>query len=157
MCCSRPKQPLFLSCIHNRYTQVFLRGGLLIVIADSPQRALMLHCKHPNHSTKHPCPYCMVEQTTENEGGELGDHTYDIVLNRRSNGTQGNGRRELEGMVGNPGAQNERGKELGIIPPGTNDTVWGLYDRLACEPLRTVPVESLHADALVSIGRWLCV
>ncbi|CAM9711111.1 unnamed protein product [Laminaria digitata] len=128
--------------------KVFLRGGILIGICDSPQRAVMLHCKHPNNSTRHPCPYCMVEQSQENEGGELGDHLYDIHRNRRSNGTMDDGRCELKGMEGNAGAKNERSMELDIIPPGPNATVWGLYDRLECEPSRTWPVESLHADAL---------
>lgn len=60
------------------------------------------------------------------------------------------GRRELQTMQGSAAAKNERSVELGIIPPGPDETVWSFYDRLDCEPLRTWPVESLHADALVS-------
>lgn len=129
---------------------MFLRGGILIGIGDSPQRSALVHCKHPNNSTMHPCPYCMVEQSQEDNGGELGDAYYDIDQHRRTNGTMNSGRRELEDMGGSAAAKNERSMELGIVPPGPNDAVWGFYDRLDCEPLRTWPVESLHADALVS-------
>lgn len=131
--------------------QVFVRGGLLLLVADSPQRAQVLFCKHPNGSTRHPCPYCTVEQSELDEGGELGDPQYDIDVNRRTRRQMDEGRRELEALASDPAAQTKRSMELGVVPPDSNAMPRPLFDWMDIDPLRHVPVERLHADALVSL------
>lgn len=130
--------------------QVFLRGGLLLLVADSPQRAQVLFCKHPNRSTKHPCPYCTVEQSELEDGGELGDPQFDIDANRRTRGHMDDGRQELEDLAPNPAAQAKRSMELGLVSPDSNGMQRPLFDLMDIDALRHVPVERLHADALVS-------
>lgn len=133
-------------------TQVFVRGGMLLIVADSPERALLLYCKHPNASTLHPCPYCLVDQVGT-DGGNLGDRLYDILANRRTRGQILRARRELAGLASRPTAQAEKSKELGVVAPDKNQPVWPLHDIPRIDALKACPVESLHACALV---RLLC-
>lgn len=149
------------------HAQVFVRGSLLLLVADSPHRAQVLFCKAPNGSTRHPCPYCSVEQSAvvvgaaagvapdeddepdEVEGGELGDPQYDIFANRRTKEHLEEGRLELQALAAQPTTQNRRSMELGMVAPGAPDEQRPLFDMLDLDPLRHVPVEILHADALV--------
>ena len=129
--------------------QVFVRGGLLLVVADSPQRALMLYCKHPNSSSLHPCPYCNLIQTGT-DGGDLGDADYNTTNSKRTIGQIMRARRELRGIASTPSAQTTRSMHLGVVAPDPNQTVWPLHDLIRSDALKACPVESLHADALVS-------
>lgn len=137
---------------------MFLRGGLLLLVADSPQRTLMYKGKHPNKSTRFPCIYCMVEQAQEeaegedgtDPGGALGDPLYDIESNARTRGGVLAGRRRLWDMKDQASAQAKMSTELGVVAPASSDERWLLYDVMDIVPGRTMPVEILHADALVS-------
>lgn len=129
--------------------QVFFRGGLLLLVADSPQRALMCYCKHPNSSSKFPCIYCMVMQTPDNDGGPLGDSEFDIVANKRTRGLIREGREKLSALSGSAVAQAELSKDLGIVAPLSSDDKMVLDDSMDCDPLRMTPCEILHADSLV--------
>lgn len=137
-------------------SQVFFRGGPLTWVSDSPQRAKLLYCKHPNNSTKLPCPYCKAGQDDDLPTcGDLGNAKYDVEVNKRTWGEAQDGWRELQAMGPNP--NNERTKrsaELGMVAPTrVSDGVLGrpLWDKVSINPARHVPVESLHADALVSL------
>lgn len=132
---------------------MFLRGGLLLLVADSPQRALMCFVKHPNFFSRFPCVYCKVEQDcTKPEGGDLGDQLYDIVGNRRRRGLMMAGRNQLESLASNPAQQETLSTELGIVEADPDD-VWHLFDVMDIVPSAVTPVESLHADALVRSSR----
>ncbi|CAN0301776.1 unnamed protein product [Ectocarpus sp. 6 AP-2014] len=127
--------------------EVFVRGGVLLIVADSPQRALILYCKHPNASTLHPCPYCLVGQFGD-DGGELGSPKYDIESNRRTRGQILRGRRTLAELAPTPAAQATASKELGVAVPVPEQPIWPLHDIVKIDALKATPVESLHADAL---------
>lgn len=88
---------------HSR--QTFVRGGLLLLVSDSPQRALILHSKAGNNSTLKPCPDCWVTQTGP-DGGELGNPFSEARLSRRK-------RSDVEGLF----------EELGRLPPGSSEAV----------------------------------
>jgi len=62
--------------------QTFMRGGLQLLMSDSPRCALILHSKAPNNSTLKPCPDCWVTQTGEG-GSELGNPFREARLHRR--------------------------------------------------------------------------
>jgi len=130
---------------------VFVRGGILLIVADSPERALLLYCKHPNSSSLHPCPYCLVDQLGP-DGGNLGERLFDIVGKRRMRGQILRGRRELSGLTDQKSAQVARSKALGVVAPDAEQPVWPLHDILRIDALKACPPESLHADALVRIG-----
>ncbi|CAN0204362.1 unnamed protein product, partial [Scytosiphon promiscuus] len=128
--------------------KVFLRGGLLLLVADSPQRALMCFVKHPNIFSRFPCVYCMVEHNTkEAEGGDLGNQLFDVVAHRRTRGLMMEGRKRLESLAFNPKQQETVSTELGIVEPKPGD-VWHLFDVMDIVPSAATPAESLHADAL---------
>lgn len=132
--------------------QVFLRGSLLMLVADSPRRALVLCEKHPTSFSLHPCPYCMVSQTDDQvDGGGLGDPQFDrsISENRRTLGQIKDGWRRLHDLQDEPAAQRDLSRDLGLV---IDDAKRGrpLYDKLSLNPIMHVPVERLHADALVS-------
>lgn len=111
----------------------------------------MLYCKHPNRSTLHPCPYCLVDQPYHDpEGGSLGHSTYDIDKYARTRGQILEARRELASMATGK-AQSDRSMDLGVVEPDEAHPVWPLYDLVKVDPLKACPVESLHADALVSL------
>ncbi|CAN0272996.1 unnamed protein product [Ectocarpus sp. 6 AP-2014] len=134
--------------------KIFLRGGLLLLVADSPPRALMCYCKHPNSFSRFPCIYCMVEQTQDNEGGDLGDQLYDIVANRRTRGLMLEGRSQLEALASNPVQQGQLSSTLGVVAPQEGD-VWLLFEACDIVPSRVTPVESFHADALALVQKYL--
>ncbi|CAB1117082.1 unnamed protein product [Ectocarpus sp. CCAP 1310/34] len=132
--------------------KIFLRGGPLTWVSDSPQRAKPLYCKHPNNSTKLPCPYCKAEQDERLPTcGDLGNARYDVEANRRTWGEAQDGWRELQGLDLAPNEQTKRSAELEIVAPtGVSGGVLGrpLWDKAFVNPARHVPVESLHAYAL---------
>lgn len=131
--------------------QVFVRGGILLIVADSPERALLLYCKHPNSSSLHPCPYCLVDQVGP-DGGNLGERLFDILGRRRTRGQILRGRRELAGLASRKGAQVARSTELGVVAPVPEQAIWPAHDILRIDALKACPPESLHACALVSLG-----
>lgn len=112
----------------------------------------MCYCKHPNSFSMFPCIFCMVEQTQDNEGGDLGDQLYDIVANRRARGLIPEGRSKLEALASDPVQQGQLSSALGVVAPREGD-VWLLFEALDIVPTRVTPVESLHADALVR-SQW---
>lgn len=63
------------------------------------------------------------------------------------------GRRELEALsiAKDKKALKKLSMDLGIIPPDSNNLPRPLFDLMDIDPLRHVPVERLHADALVSL------
>ena len=133
-----------------RSPQVSLRGGLLIFIADSPRRALVLCEKHPNAFSLHPCPYCMVKQVEdEPKGGGLGDAQFDIDKNRRTLGQMKDGWRRLDALPNNSNEQRELSKDLGLVVDSANRGR-PLVDKMLLNTILHVPVERLHADAIVS-------
>ncbi|CAB1100696.1 unnamed protein product [Ectocarpus sp. CCAP 1310/34] len=96
-------------------SQFFLRGGLLITwtwVSDSPQKAKLLYCKHPNNSTKLPCPYCKAEQDERlSTCGDLGNARYDVDANRQ---TMGGSPRWLARVAG-----------IGVGPERANEALGG--------------------------------
>ena len=121
-------------------------------VSDSPQRAKILGCKHPNNYTKLPCPYCKAKQVDGHPTfGDLGNSKYNIERNRRTYGEAREGWKELGDLEANSTEQKQRATELGMLAP-TSITGGGrpLFDKMQIDPARHVPVESLHADALVS-------
>ncbi|CAB1115463.1 unnamed protein product [Ectocarpus sp. CCAP 1310/34] len=119
--------------------KVFLRGGLLVLVADSPQRALMCYCKHPNSFSRR---------------GPVGDQLYDIVTNRRTRGLMLEERSKLEALASNPVRQGHLSSALGVVAPQEGD-VWPLFEAMDIVPSRVTPVESLHADALALVQKYL--
>lgn len=123
-------------------------------VSDSPQRAKVLYCKHPNNSTRLPCPYCKAVQDEDlPKCGDLGNSKYDVGANRRTWGEAEEGWRELGALASVPMEQNERSKQLGMAAPTSiSGGALGrpLWDKLSIDPRRHVPVEGLHADALVT-------
>lgn len=134
--------------------QIFFRGGPLLWVSDSPQRAKILCHKHANNSTKYPCPYCTAEQIDNHPtGGPLGDPGFTIEAHRRTWGVVEDSWAELLALESNPREQAKRSMELGVVAPTSiSGGDWGrpLWDYLMIDPLRTVPVEAFHADSLVS-------
>ncbi|CAB1102335.1 unnamed protein product [Ectocarpus sp. CCAP 1310/34] len=95
--------------------KIFLRGGPLTWVSDSPQRAKLLYCKHPNNSTKLPCPYCKFDQDERLPTcGDLGNARHDVEANRRTWGEAQDGWRELQALDLAPNEQTKRSAELGI-------------------------------------------
>ena len=135
-------------------SQVFLRASLLLMVADSPQRALMLGCKHPNSSTRHPCTLCLVEQSGD-DGGQLGDPRIDVKSSRlrRTRQTMETSWSSLEEMrvAGESTRDIEaRSMELGVVPPKADGMPQPLFETITLgNPVVHVPPERLHADALV--------
>lgn len=122
-----------------------------IAVADSPQRAVMLSCKHANRSTVHPCPYCLVKQDATEDGGDLGKHNYDIHKNRRTRKGMDNAWRRLRQLpIGSRAAQ-DLSTTPGVTAPSAIDLPRPLFDLIRLgQTHEHVPVESLHADSLVS-------
>lgn len=139
-------------------SQVFLRSSLLLVVADSPQRALMLGCKHPNKKTKHPCSMCLVEQS-KGDGGELGDGGILSRAPKRTRETMEGAWHELQELIDEGGASkvvNRTSMELGVVVPDRLGLQRPLFDLVTLgNPNDHVPPERLHADALVSGIRCL--
>ena len=123
-------------------------------MSDSPQRAKLLYHKHANAKTKYPCPYCKVEQIdSHSTGGPLGDPKFNVTANRRTWGEMEDSWAELLALESNPRKQDQRSMELGVVAPTSiSGGVWGrpVWDDLFGDPLRFMPVESLHANSLVS-------
>lgn len=126
-----------------------MRGGLLLLCGDGPGRAKCLGAKAPNSFSTFPCPYCKVEQADDDTGGDLGNPLFDIDRNKRTWGQVVDGFSELKALADNPGAQTERSKELGLVPPDALLPL-PLYNDMRLVPTEHVPVERLHFDALVS-------
>ena len=132
------------------FVQVFARGELLLLVADSPQRAVYLYCKHPNRSSKRPCTYCKVTQTRADDGGQLGNPKYDITKNRRTREQLDVGRRKLSALSHGSHEAKALSIKLGIVEGRADGMLGPLFDLMDLDqPQRHVPVESLHADALV--------
>lgn len=122
-------------------------------VSDSPQRAKILYCKHPNNYTKLPCPYCKAKQISSHPtGGDLGDPNYNVERNARTYGEAQEGWEELRRLGSNPNEQKKRSMQLGMAAP---TSISGgplgrpLFYKMQIDPRRQVPVESLHADALL--------
>lgn len=88
----------------------------------------------------------MVTQT-DDESSSLGDPQYDIDAHRRTLGEMKDGWKELERTEGNAASQ-KLSTELGLVADSAGRGR-PLYDKLAINPILHVPVERLHADALV--------
>lgn len=135
------------------FNQIFVRGGPLLWVSDSPQRAKVLGCKHPNNSTKHPCPYCKAKQVDNHPTfGDLGNSKYNVQSNARSYGESQEGWKELQCLELNLNEQTKRSQELGMVAPTSisgGDLGRPLFEKMRIDARRHVPVESLHADALV--------
>lgn len=132
---------------------MFLRSSLLLLVADSPQRALMLGCKHPNGTSRHPCTLCLVEQYGE-DGGPLGDDRVDLGALRRTRDTMEGAWSELQDLIdqGTTSVRvDKRSMELGVVSPNPSGVPRALFDFVTLgNPNDHVPPERLHADALVS-------
>lgn len=83
--------------------------------ADGPGRAKAMGVKHPNSFSKHPCAYCMCEQSDDVAGGQLGDASFDVDANRRTYGATQAGFEELGSLTEQPIEQQARSKELGLV------------------------------------------
>lgn len=118
--------------------------------ADGPGRAKAMGVKHPNSFSKHPCAYCMCEQSDDITGGQLGDAGFDIGANRRTYGATLDGFEQLESLAHLPSEQQTRSKELGLVAPGPNGLALPLWQAQHVDPIQVCPVERLHCDALVS-------
>lgn len=132
-------------------TQFLLRIVLMPFVSDSPQRALILGCKHPNNVSKHPCTLRMVEH-----GGDLRDPCFDTDRMRRTKEDREEALLELEKMKESKATEeqiNERRKELGVcVPDDEGPVARPLYDLVSLSnPNLHVPPDRLHADAL---GRY---
>ena len=125
-----------------------------MMVADSPQRALMLGCKHPNSSSRHPCTLCLVEQSGP-DGGQLGDARVDVNSSqlRRTRQSIESSRSELKKMQADGRllrGVDARSIELGVVVPSADGMPLPLLETLTLgNPTAHVPPERLHADALV--------
>ncbi|CAM9534271.1 unnamed protein product [Hapterophycus canaliculatus] len=115
---------------------------------DGPGRSKCLGGKGPNNFSVFPCPYCMVRQSENDTGGDLGNPQFDIEKNRRTWGQILDGFSELEALAGDPAEQTRRSKELGLLPPDPSGLPLPLYNAMRVIPTEHVPVERLHFDAL---------
>lgn len=146
--------PLATPTVTQTFGQVFLRASLLMMVADSPQRALMLGCKHPNSSSRHPCTLCLVEQSG-NDGGQLGDGDLDINRRqlRRTRQSMESSWSELQQMQTAGSLARDvdaKSMELGVVVPTADGLPQPLFETLTLgNPNAHVPPERLHADALV--------
>lgn len=126
------------------------------MIADSPQRAVLLNCKHPNRTTKHPCPYCKVTQSGE-DGGDLGDPAFDIVRKCRTRGHYDRALERLGNLAEGSSQQTKLSRELGVVPR-RQALPSPMYELVSAgEVHRRVPPEMLHVDALVRHQLDQCV
>lgn len=126
-----------------------MRGSLLILCGDGPGRVKFLGCKAMNSWSLHPCPYCLVMQSDDDKGGELGDGDFDIDTHARTWGQILDGFAELEALAGDPAKQTERSKQLGLVVPGESGLP-SVYKFMRLVPIWHIPVERLHFGALVS-------
>lgn len=130
------------------------------MVADSPQRALMLGCKHPNSSTLHPCTLCLVEQSGD-DGGQLGDWRIDVNSSslRRTRQTIEKSRSILEEMnVAGESTRDieDKSMELGVVTSKADGIPQPLFETITLgNPVAHVPPERLHADALVTCGIFI--
>lgn len=124
-------------------------------MSDSPQRAKILGCKHANNSTKLPCPYCKAKQVDGHPTfGDLGNRKYNVKRNARTYGEAQEGWQELRDLESNLNEQTKRSQELGMVAPTSiSSGILGrpLFEKMQIDARRHVPVESLHADALVRL------
>ena len=143
------------------FAQVFVRGGVFGIYADSPQRAVLLHSKHPNNFSKHPCPYCKVTQRDdagddELPGGELGDEDYDLHKNRRTRTGMESARETLKNFKGTAAAGRKESQRLGVNGPDVNNLPSPWYDKMWSHfPGDCTPPDKLHVDSLVSPPRCI--
>ena len=116
-------------------------------MSDSPQRAKVLGCKHPNNSTKLPCPYCKAKQVDGHPTfGDLGDRKYKVKRNARTYGEAQEGWQELQDLESDLNEQTKRSQELGMVAPtsisrGTLGRP--LFEKMKIDARRHVPVEIL--------------
>ncbi|CAM9129611.1 unnamed protein product [Sphacelaria rigidula] len=131
--------------------KVLFRGGLFVIIADSPQRAVLTNAKHLNGSTLYPCPYCRVKQTGEHDC-PLGRHVIDITSTNRCRQEYEEAFARLEKLPPGSTARVDLSKELGVVPR-REGLPHPMYDLVrGGEILRRIPPEALHADALNHLG-----
>ncbi|CAN0305186.1 unnamed protein product [Ascophyllum nodosum] len=131
---------------------VFLRGGLLMLVSDSPQRAQLLYCKAPNKSTKFPCPTCLVSQT-EPDGGELCDPNFPIYNKMRSRKYQDRVQKELAKLQRGSTVAKKLSTKTGVNAKNP-ETPWSpLTDLITTgESARVAVAEILHLDPLNHLG-----
>ena len=92
----------------------------------------------------------MVKQVEdEPKGGGLGDAQFDIDKNRRTLGQMKDGWRRLDALPNNSNEQRELSKDLGLVVDSANRGR-PLVDKMLLNTILHVPVERLHADAIVS-------
>ena len=134
--------------------QVFGRAGLLMLVSDSPQRAQLLYCKAPNHSTVFPCPTCLVSQTGS-DGGHLGDENFAIYSQMRSRENQDRVQREL-GMLPKGSAEaKELSTKTGVNAKDPESPRAPVTDLITTgESARVVVAEILHLDPLVDFVKY---
>ncbi|CAN0319875.1 unnamed protein product, partial [Ectocarpus sp. 6 AP-2014] len=86
----------------------------------------------------------------DDTGGELGNARYDIETNRRTYGQMKDGFAELALLVDQPAEQARKSMELGLAAGSANGPGLPLWTSLHINPLRHMPIERLHFDALGS-------
>ena len=125
-----------------------MRGALQLLVSDSPQRALVLHCKAANASTLKPCPDCWVTQTGP-DGGDLGDPFCGKHLHRRKRAVVVRHFEELQQLPPGSSAASRRSTELGVNAL-SNDSPSPLYEIMTVgEPCRVATADILHVDGQV--------
>ena len=131
--------------------QTFVRGGLQLLVSDSPQRALILHSKAPNNSTLKPCPDCWVTQTGE-DGGDLGNPFCGAHLKRRLRAQVEDCFKELHQLPSGSSAAVKMSTKLGVNAPDS-DLPSPMYEVMTVgEPARTATADILHVDGQVKFA-----
>ena len=119
-----------------------------LLVSDSPQRALVLHCKAANASMLKPCPDCWVTQTGP-DGGDLGDLFCGKHLHRRKRAVAVRHFEELQQLPPGRSVASRRSTELGVNAL-SNDAPSPLYEIMTVgEPCRVATADILHVDGQV--------
>lgn len=136
----------------HHFAQIFVRGGILLVTADSPQRAVLLCAKCPNASTRRPCSQCLLKQSedVDDEENELGDRNFDTDGFCRTRAHTDAAQQDMRDAPTKT-ASAAISVDTGVNLPSHEDSTRPLFDtcKLA-RVFRQVPPEAMHADALVS-------
>ena len=129
-----------LTYLFPLFLQVFLRTGVVAINADSPAQRTLCNCKRSNSGTWKPCNVCCVTQPG------LGNGQFDFASKPRTmDGIDYS--LELVRREGTASKRKEVSRREGVVGAFDRNPV---RDHLHLNPIKSVGVDILHQDALVS-------